>query len=192
MEAKRIEIADAALRQGAEEGMDGFLQVFIDKYLEVTGGNTIESENVFEKDYSYLSSVSSDKTRGEQVFSKAYLKETLSLFSPFSITSMNDDGSVNTVLAGETYLSGAEFRRKLGIIGSVFTLEETEDSLYVFISNKKLFVTTNNGYRPNSATKLAFLFFLPTYWHSLFSKVFSFGGNSYLCLRKPQGVSSER
>ena len=38
MEAKRIEIADAALRQGAEEGMDGFLQVFIDKYLEVTGG----------------------------------------------------------------------------------------------------------------------------------------------------------
>lgn len=101
-----------------------------------SGGNTIESENVFEKDYSYLSSVSSDKTRGEQVFSKAYLKETLSLFSPFSITSMNDDGSVNTVLAGETYLSGAEFRRKLGIIGSVFTLEETEDSLYVYYSGE--------------------------------------------------------
>ena len=26
------------MRKGAEEGMDGFLQVFIDKYLEVTGG----------------------------------------------------------------------------------------------------------------------------------------------------------
>ena len=33
-----IKIADEALRKGAEEGMDGFLQVFIDKYLEVTGG----------------------------------------------------------------------------------------------------------------------------------------------------------
>ena len=32
-----IKIADEALRMGAEEGMDGFLQVFIDKYLEVTG-----------------------------------------------------------------------------------------------------------------------------------------------------------
>jgi len=38
MDIKKIEISDAALRQGAEEGMDGFLQVFIDKYLEVTGG----------------------------------------------------------------------------------------------------------------------------------------------------------
>lgn len=33
-----IVIADADLRKGAEEGMDAFLQVFIDKYLEVTGG----------------------------------------------------------------------------------------------------------------------------------------------------------
>ena len=33
-----IKISDEALRRGAEEGMDGFLQVFIDKYLEVTGG----------------------------------------------------------------------------------------------------------------------------------------------------------
>ena len=33
-----IKISDEALRKGAEEGMDGFLQVFIDKYLEVTGG----------------------------------------------------------------------------------------------------------------------------------------------------------
>ncbi len=33
-----IKIADEALRRGAEEGMDGFLKVFIDKYQEVTGG----------------------------------------------------------------------------------------------------------------------------------------------------------
>lgn len=33
-----IKISDGALRKGAEEGMDGFLQVFIDKYLEITGG----------------------------------------------------------------------------------------------------------------------------------------------------------
>ena len=39
METNKIEITDAALRQGAEGGMDEFLQVFIDKYLEVTGGS---------------------------------------------------------------------------------------------------------------------------------------------------------
>ena len=33
-----IKISDEALRNGAEQGMDEFLQVFIDKYLEVTGG----------------------------------------------------------------------------------------------------------------------------------------------------------
>ncbi len=33
-----IKVSDEALRQGAEEGMDGFLKVFIDRYLEVTGG----------------------------------------------------------------------------------------------------------------------------------------------------------
>ncbi len=38
MEANKIAITDEALRRGAEEGMDGFLKVFIDKYLEVTGG----------------------------------------------------------------------------------------------------------------------------------------------------------
>ena len=31
-------ITDERLRQGAEEGMDGFLKVFTDAYLEVTGG----------------------------------------------------------------------------------------------------------------------------------------------------------
>lgn len=38
METNKITITDEALRKGAEEGMDAFLQVFIDKYLEVTGG----------------------------------------------------------------------------------------------------------------------------------------------------------
>lgn len=38
METNKIEITDAALCKGAEDGMDGFLNVFIDKYLEVTGG----------------------------------------------------------------------------------------------------------------------------------------------------------
>ena len=38
MEANKIAITDEALRRGAEEGMDGFLKVLIDKYLEVTGG----------------------------------------------------------------------------------------------------------------------------------------------------------
>ena len=31
-------ITDERLRQGAEEGMDGFLKVFTDAYLEVIGG----------------------------------------------------------------------------------------------------------------------------------------------------------
>lgn len=34
----QITVSDADLRKGAEEGMDAFLKVFIDKYLEVTGG----------------------------------------------------------------------------------------------------------------------------------------------------------
>ncbi len=38
MSEEKIIVSDAALRKGAEEGMDAFLQVFIDKYLEVTGG----------------------------------------------------------------------------------------------------------------------------------------------------------
>lgn len=38
METKKIEITDEALRKGAEEGMDGFIKVFTDKYMEVTGG----------------------------------------------------------------------------------------------------------------------------------------------------------
>lgn len=38
METVKIEITDEALRRGAEEGMDGFLRTFTDKYLEVTGG----------------------------------------------------------------------------------------------------------------------------------------------------------
>lgn len=38
MEVNQITVSDADLRKGAEEGMDAFLKVFIDKYLEVTGG----------------------------------------------------------------------------------------------------------------------------------------------------------
>lgn len=38
MEMNQITVSDADLRKGAEEGMDAFLNVFIDKYLEVTGG----------------------------------------------------------------------------------------------------------------------------------------------------------
>ena len=38
MEMNQITVSDADLRKGAEEGMDAFLKVFIDKYLEVTGG----------------------------------------------------------------------------------------------------------------------------------------------------------
>lgn len=45
MEANKIEVTDEALRKGAEEGMDGFLEVFIDRYLEVTGGE-INSETM--------------------------------------------------------------------------------------------------------------------------------------------------
>lgn len=38
MEEKKITVSDEALRQAAGEGMDEFLQVFTDRYLEVTGG----------------------------------------------------------------------------------------------------------------------------------------------------------
>lgn len=38
MKMNQITVSDADLRKGAEEGMDAFLKVFIDKYLEVTGG----------------------------------------------------------------------------------------------------------------------------------------------------------
>ena len=39
MEIKKIAVSDADLRKGAEEGMDTFLKVFTDKYIEVTGGD---------------------------------------------------------------------------------------------------------------------------------------------------------
>ena len=45
METKRITVSDSDLRKGAEEGMDAFLKVFTDKYLEVTGGE-INSETM--------------------------------------------------------------------------------------------------------------------------------------------------
>ena len=38
MDSTEIKVTDEALRKGAMEGTDAFLQVFIDKYLEVTGG----------------------------------------------------------------------------------------------------------------------------------------------------------
>lgn len=38
MEIKKITVSDAELRKGADEGMDAFIKVFIDKYIEVTGG----------------------------------------------------------------------------------------------------------------------------------------------------------
>ena len=37
METTKIMVKDADLRKGAEAGMDEFLQVFIDKYLELAG-----------------------------------------------------------------------------------------------------------------------------------------------------------
>lgn len=45
MKETTIKITDEVLRQGAEKGMDGFLQVFIDKYLEVMGGE-LHAENM--------------------------------------------------------------------------------------------------------------------------------------------------
>ncbi len=39
MEENKIKISDTALAAAAQEGMDEFLKVFTDKYLEVTGGN---------------------------------------------------------------------------------------------------------------------------------------------------------
>ena len=38
MGTNKITVSDADLRRGAEEGMDAFLKVFTDKYIEVTGG----------------------------------------------------------------------------------------------------------------------------------------------------------
>lgn len=38
MEETKITVSDEALRRAAGEGMDAFLQVFTDRYLEVTGG----------------------------------------------------------------------------------------------------------------------------------------------------------
>ena len=37
-EEKKITVSDEALRRAAGEGMDEFLRVFTDRYLEVTGG----------------------------------------------------------------------------------------------------------------------------------------------------------
>ena len=44
-EEKKITVSDEALRRAAGEGMDEFLRVFTDRYLEVTGGQ-INSETM--------------------------------------------------------------------------------------------------------------------------------------------------
>ena len=36
MEMNQITVSDADLRKGAEEGMDAFLKVFIDKYIAIS------------------------------------------------------------------------------------------------------------------------------------------------------------
>ena len=45
MEQKAITISDARLREAAGQGMDEFLQVFIDRYKEVNGGE-LNAENM--------------------------------------------------------------------------------------------------------------------------------------------------
>ena len=45
MEQKAITISDARLREAAGQGMDEFLQVFIDRYKEVIGGE-LNAENM--------------------------------------------------------------------------------------------------------------------------------------------------
>lgn len=45
MSEVKIIVKDEDLRKGAEAGMDEFLRVFIDKYLEVTGG-TVNAETM--------------------------------------------------------------------------------------------------------------------------------------------------
>ena len=44
-EEKKITVSDEVLRRAAGEGMDEFLRVFTDRYLEVTGGQ-INSETM--------------------------------------------------------------------------------------------------------------------------------------------------
>ena len=54
MEANKIAITDEALRRGAEEGMDGFLKVFIDKYLEAVSYTHLKCKYICQ-DRHYLS-----------------------------------------------------------------------------------------------------------------------------------------
>ena len=46
MEKNRIVISDSALRKGAEGGMDAFLQVFVDAYLDAMGGEEFSVEKM--------------------------------------------------------------------------------------------------------------------------------------------------
>ena len=46
MEKNGIVISDSALREGAEKGMDAFLQVFIDAYLKVMEGEGFDAEKM--------------------------------------------------------------------------------------------------------------------------------------------------
>ena len=48
-EEKKITVSDEALRRAAGEGMDEFLRVFTDRYLEVTGGQPYIFLNPFAK-----------------------------------------------------------------------------------------------------------------------------------------------
>ena len=63
MEANKIAITDEALRRGAEEGMDGFLKVFIDKYLEVYLPLAVITLCAF----TIVADISNDKKRNTQI-----------------------------------------------------------------------------------------------------------------------------
>lgn len=110
-------------------------------YFSISNGYTENAEDYWSVEYPYLKSVSSqwDLTAPtyEQVteFSLTALRSTFNDSSltknDFKILSYTDGGNVEEISVGDTVYSGREFREKLGLRSSDFSLEFKDNKVFI-------------------------------------------------------------
>ena len=118
-------------------------------FHQSSGGSTLSYESVFGEDIAYLKSVESDSVTERQTFSAA---ETERLFGASGeIRTVSDGGVVREVTIGEISVSADMFREKLGILSTVFEIEEGEGEITVVSKG----IGHQVGFSVSGAEKLA-------------------------------------
>ena len=110
-------------------------------FFAMSNGMTENSEDIFSRNAPYLRSVNSEWDRNGNNFEVTRtfnLSELRNIFdnrnlmgSSFNIMSLTEAGSVNEVNVGGTILTGPEFRRRLGLRSSAFTIANHIDSIKI-------------------------------------------------------------